>query len=272
MDIFYFYNGFNNIINLGLKDPHYMSNSELIMRDPLVIIKQNYCTKLVGGDGDAATGDGDAATGGVNAAADDNANGTDIMSSISNSLKQIKNLLPNRTLKEKIEEAKLMTIETTRIEHEAINASDERKRIKQKAEDAAKEASNAAAAIAAANTAKEKKAAKKKKKAAEAEKKKADKEQKKADKQLKTKSAAEKAELNKIFEELDAEKNNANNSDNSDDEKSRMSKIFDLIKLIIKILVFLACLTLLPIAPFVALSYYTYQKLKVYLSQNIQSL
>ena len=267
MDIFYFYNGFNNIINLGLKDPHYMSNSDLIMKDPLVIIKPNYCTKLVGAGAAAA------ASKISDKVANSDNDGSD-MSNIISSLKQIQNKLPpQQKLEDKLKTYKVMEHARIKIEQKEKNASDERKRITQKAEDAAKEAAEALAAAEAAADAEIKKKLEKVAKEAAKKEKAAKEAAKKIKEEQNAKNAHDKAELNKIFEELDAEQNNANDADNnSDDEKSRMAKIFDLIKLIIKILVFLACLTLLPIAPFVALSYYTYQKLKVYLSQNIQSL
>ena len=46
MDLFYFYNGVKNIINLSLENELYISNSTLIYNDPLVILDfENYFQK-----------------------------------------------------------------------------------------------------------------------------------------------------------------------------------------------------------------------------------
>lgn len=49
MDIYYFYNGINNIINLALKNKKYMDNSDLILNDPLVILDFQDSKNLKGG-------------------------------------------------------------------------------------------------------------------------------------------------------------------------------------------------------------------------------
>jgi hypothetical protein len=49
MDIYYFYNGINNIIKLALKDKKYVANSKLILNDPLVILDFQYSSNLKGG-------------------------------------------------------------------------------------------------------------------------------------------------------------------------------------------------------------------------------
>jgi hypothetical protein len=55
MDIYYFYNGINNIIKLALKDKKYLANSKLILNDPLVILDFQYSSNLKGGAAVAAT-------------------------------------------------------------------------------------------------------------------------------------------------------------------------------------------------------------------------
>ena len=49
MDIYYFYNGINNILKLALKDKKYLDNYKLILNDPLVIIDFESSSKLKGG-------------------------------------------------------------------------------------------------------------------------------------------------------------------------------------------------------------------------------
>jgi hypothetical protein len=49
MDIYYFYNGINNIIKLALKDEKYLANSKLILNDPLVILDFEDSNNLKGG-------------------------------------------------------------------------------------------------------------------------------------------------------------------------------------------------------------------------------
>ena len=49
MDIYYFYNGINNIIKLALKDEKYLAYSKLILNDPLVILDFEDSSNLKGG-------------------------------------------------------------------------------------------------------------------------------------------------------------------------------------------------------------------------------
>ena len=49
MDIYYFYNGINNIIKLALKDKKYLANYKLILNDPLVILDFQSSSNLKGG-------------------------------------------------------------------------------------------------------------------------------------------------------------------------------------------------------------------------------
>jgi hypothetical protein len=56
MDIYYFYNGINNILKLALKDKKYLANYKLILNDPLVIIDFEDSNKLKGGATAVATG------------------------------------------------------------------------------------------------------------------------------------------------------------------------------------------------------------------------
>jgi hypothetical protein len=49
MDIYYFYNGINNIIKLALKDKKYVANYKLILNDPLVILDFEDSSNLKGG-------------------------------------------------------------------------------------------------------------------------------------------------------------------------------------------------------------------------------
>jgi len=51
MDIYYFYNGINNIINLVSKNEKYLNYYELILNDPLVILDFKDYKKLKGGSG-----------------------------------------------------------------------------------------------------------------------------------------------------------------------------------------------------------------------------
>ena len=51
MDIYYFYNGINNIINLISKNEKYLNYYELILNDPLVILDFKDYKKLKGGSG-----------------------------------------------------------------------------------------------------------------------------------------------------------------------------------------------------------------------------
>jgi hypothetical protein len=50
MDIYYFYNGFNNILKLALKDKKYLANSKIILNDPLVILDFEDYSNLKGGN------------------------------------------------------------------------------------------------------------------------------------------------------------------------------------------------------------------------------
>ena len=56
MDIYYFYNGINNIINLVSKNKKYLNYYELILNDPLVIIDFKDSKKLKGGSGSISKG------------------------------------------------------------------------------------------------------------------------------------------------------------------------------------------------------------------------
>ena len=56
MDIYYFYNGINNIINLVSKNEKYLNCYELILNDPLVIIDFKDSKKLKGGSGSISKG------------------------------------------------------------------------------------------------------------------------------------------------------------------------------------------------------------------------
>jgi hypothetical protein len=49
MDIYYFYNGINNIVNLILKNEKYLNYYELILNDPLVILDIKDHNNLKGG-------------------------------------------------------------------------------------------------------------------------------------------------------------------------------------------------------------------------------
>ena len=51
MDIYYFYNGINNIINLISKNEKYLNHYELILNDPLVLLDFKYSKNLKGGSG-----------------------------------------------------------------------------------------------------------------------------------------------------------------------------------------------------------------------------
>jgi len=51
MDIYYFYNGINNIINLVTKNKKYLDHLQIILNDPLVILDFKDYKKLKGGSG-----------------------------------------------------------------------------------------------------------------------------------------------------------------------------------------------------------------------------
>ena len=79
------------------------------------------------------------------------------------------------------------------------------------------------------------------------------------------KEIAAELESKELSEETEAQKKR-------DQKESLTTRGLDALKLLIKIVVFLTFITLLPIAPFIAISYYSFKKLKEYYDNQIVTL
>ena len=175
MDIYYFYNGINNIIKLALKDKKYLANSKLILNDPLVILDFQYSSNLKGGSPAIATQ----------------------LASHPN----VQQLAKNRIEKEK-------------------------DRAKDAAKDGAKDA------------------------------------------------AKDDAKENNKNESSDKEEKNSTNTSNNKEEEelSPKEKALKIIKVLFTIVYYLGIFSILPLLPFIAISYYSFKRLKIFYNEQMDTL
>ena len=61
------------------------------------------------------------------------------------------------------------------------------------------------------------------------------------------------------------------NTNEADDDDSG-GQVMESIKMIIKFIVFISLLTIIPLAPFIAISYYSFKKLKLYYDERMLTL
>jgi hypothetical protein len=297
MDLYYLYNGMNNIVNLSMNNQDYLVNSKKIHNDPLVLLDLESSFNLNGGAVAPALVGG-AATDAAKDVAKDAAKsgpakdvpaksgegegaGEEKEGSLSKS--NLKNILTN-TFSSSNKDGKKTTIAdlfsttTNLFKEESNDRKKDRKKDKalKKAqlEDLKTKKEKAISDAKAATNVKNKELAKiaeeeadAKKLALEAEIKAAEQAEKEAEEEAKKEEEEMAAELDAkdIAEEEEAQQKR-------DQKESLSSKGTNALKLLIKIVVFLAFITLIPIAPFIAISYYSFKKLKDYYDNQIVTL
>lgn len=174
MDIYYFYNGINNIINLALKDKKYMDNYELIFNDPLVILDFNDSKKLKGGAGAGAVAVG-------------------------------KELLKDKQVQEELKKAGKNTLEKTKKSSNGKKDNGESKN-------------------------------------------------------------------NKKTSDKNSESNSTTNVSNNNNDLSPKEKALKIIKILFTIVYYLCLFSILPLLPFLAISYYSFKRLKIFYNTQMGTL
>ena len=243
MDLYYFYNGMNNIINLSMNHKDYIVNSNQIHNDPLILLNLESSFNLKGGDG-TPTPPTPPTPPKTPVAKPDDAKPKDkpTTEELLAELKEVQ-------IKIKEQHVKSADAEQTRYETKKTLETEFRdakmKRLKRQAEEAA--------------NADEQQKLKLEAEALEAE--------ATAVEEAKTKEEEEaQKEIEKELQKLEEEEQKRAQ------KESLSSRGVNALKLLIKIVVFLAFITLLPIAPFIAISYYSFKKLKEYYDNQIVTL
>jgi hypothetical protein len=239
MDLYYFYNGMNNILNLSMNHKDYLLNSKKIHSDPLILLDLDHSFNLKGGSGAAGAAGAGGAGAGAGAAAkmapakgrtdkpkdddgEDGAEGGDEMKQVGNMLNRSLVIFANKQATDRKEEKKQEKKQELRAQKKKAKTEAEQKEV-EATEIALKEAAQ-----------EEEEAA-----------------QEQIDEEIKE------------MEEAQAARNQ---------KESLTDRGTEALKLLIKLVVFLAFVTLLPIAPFIAISYYSFKKLKDYYDNQIVTL
>jgi len=224
MDIYYFYNGIQNIINVALKNEDYLLNYEKIIQDPLIFLDfENTKTCIKGGSVPPAT-DGDKKN---NGNVNDNVSKIEELSTEKDKLTKL--------LEEINSENTILNLEQSmakeNIQQSFLNA------IKIIKEDTP---------ITKVKTKEE------------------------YEKRI-TNIESEIKELEKEGGEEEEEEEEESEIEDSDDDDSG-GQVIESIKMIIKFIVFISLLTIIPLAPFIAISYYSFKKLKLYYDERMLTL
>ena len=234
MDIYYFYNGIQNIINVALRNDAYLLNYEKIIQDPLIFLdfdKSNTCIK--GGATTAGATTDAAAAPTTDAAATPAENNVSKIETLTKEKEKLTNILKEIESKTNSINNLKKSLNNENIEQSILNA------IKITQQEGPLE-------------------------------------------QIKTKEEFEKRitnidseikELEKEGGEEDEEDEEEEESEieDSDDDDSG-GQIMESIQMIIKCIVFICLLTIIPLAPFIAISYYSFKKLKLYYDERMLTL
>ena len=266
MDLYNFYNGMNNIVNLSMNNKDYIVNSEKIHNDPLVLLDFQTSFNLKGGvvpgaaktDAVAALSkSGVVPAAGADAAPDADAKkasitATDLATDLATVFRKLnKKITPIQQAVTSQEAArKRDEIEQKKLLESQIAALDKQTKNDLKAE-----------------TAEQKRKKKERREELKAKKKAAEEAEKEAEEE------AKKEEEEEAQEEIERELQKLEEEEQKREQKESLStRGVNALKLLIKLVVFLAFITLLPIAPFIAISYYSFKKLKEYYDNQIVTL
>ena len=250
MDIYYFYNGIQNIINVALRNDAYLLNYEKIIQDPLIFLdfdKSNTCIK--GGSVPP-----DAAPAGTNKKSDKKNNGNGNGNGKDNNEIDDKIAELKQAMKQKNDECKAIYDVNNKT-----NTNTNKKSLKIGSIDLPlTELSNALSIFKSDNSV--------------------------SKYRLKMDCDKEILVMNEKIEELETQKKAAGAEEEEEEEEEEESEIEDSddddsgaqvmesIKMIIKFIVFISLLTIIPLAPFIAISYYSFKKLKLYYDERMLTL
>ena len=250
MDIYYFYNGIQNIINVALRNDAYLLNYEKIIQDPLIFLdfdKSNTCIK--GGGTATATAATATAAANTNKKSDKknngNGNGKD-NNEIDDKIAELK-----QAMKQKNDECKAI--------YDVNNKTNTNKKsLKIGSIDLpVNELSNALSILKSDNSV--------------------------SKYRLKMDCDKEILVMNEKIEELETQKKAAGAEEEEEEEEEESEiedsddddsggQVMESIKMIIKFIVFISLLTIIPLAPFIAISYYSFKKLKLYYDERMLTL
>ena len=254
MDIYYFYNGIQNIINVALRNDAYLLNYEKIIQDPLIFLDfENTNTCIKGGSGaDAGAASGSGEQSGKKKNGNGKGNGKDKGTGKDNK-NEIKDQIDDLTIKKK-------QIET---ECEQINKNNSKN---SQNTESTNNKINLFEPISL-NTISKIFPKSNKNTHIENYKVKLECERIVSDIEKQIKELKEK----QGDEEEEEEEDEESDIEDSDDDDSG-AQVMESIKMIIKFIVFISLLTIIPLAPFIAISYYSFKKLKLYYDERMLTL
>lgn len=263
MDIYYFYNGIQNIINVALRNDAYLLNYEKIIQDPLIFLDFENTKTCIKGGSDAAAPTGGAAAGAASGSSEQSGkkkngngkgNGKDKGTGKDNK-NEIKDQIDDLTIKKK-------QIET---ECEQINKNNSKN---SQNTESTNNKINLFEPISL-NTISKIFPKSNKNTHIENYKVKLECERIVSDIEKQIKELEEKQGDEEGGEE--EEEVEESEIEDSDDDDSG-AQVIESIKMIIKFIVFISLLTIIPLAPFIAISYYSFKKLKLYYDERMLTL